>query len=119
MCFLHCGYVNCFFFQAEDGIRARNVTGVQTCALPIFEEWVNYFNYDYPRPTDDEALAVSGSLFDCPWNSDSKLMTIGVPAEEIQFGNKQNNKIGRASCRETETDEGVGGKREREENNTG
>src|SRR5699024_12066053 len=25
-----------FFFQAEDGIRDRNVTGVQTCALPIF-----------------------------------------------------------------------------------
>src|SRR6266581_1161679 len=25
-----------FFFQAEDGIRAGRVTGVQTCALPIF-----------------------------------------------------------------------------------
>src|SRR5207247_2769302 len=25
-----------FFFQAEDGIRAPLVTGVQTCALPIF-----------------------------------------------------------------------------------
>src|SRR5699024_11585862 len=25
-----------FFVQAEDGIRDRNVTGVQTCALPIF-----------------------------------------------------------------------------------
>src|SRR5438034_6422849 len=24
-----------FFFQAEDGIRAHCVTGVQTCALPI------------------------------------------------------------------------------------
>src|SRR5437773_8709323 len=24
-----------FFFQAEDGIRDRDVTGVQTCALPI------------------------------------------------------------------------------------
>src|SRR5207248_4782441 len=24
-----------FFFQAEDGIRYRTVTGVQTCALPI------------------------------------------------------------------------------------
>ena len=24
-----------FFFQAEDGIRDLNVTGVQTCALPI------------------------------------------------------------------------------------
>src|SRR5687767_15964353 len=26
----------CFFFQAEDGIRDKLVTGVQTCALPIF-----------------------------------------------------------------------------------
>ena len=25
-----------FFFQAEDGIRDSPVTGVQTCALPIF-----------------------------------------------------------------------------------
>src|SRR5207248_5675977 len=27
-----------FFFQAEDGIRDRTVTGVQTCALPILIE---------------------------------------------------------------------------------
>src|SRR3712207_8444101 len=26
-----------FFFQAEDGIRDIGVTGVQTCALPIFD----------------------------------------------------------------------------------
>src|SRR5437764_14489556 len=26
-----------FFFQAEDGIRDTSVTGVQTCALPIWE----------------------------------------------------------------------------------
>src|SRR5438876_3510837 len=26
----------CFFFQAEDGIRDGRVTGVQTCALPIW-----------------------------------------------------------------------------------
>src|SRR5260363_116056 len=26
-----------FFFQAEDGIRADLVTGVQTCALPIYD----------------------------------------------------------------------------------
>src|SRR6266850_2438344 len=29
-------YVFFFFFQAEDGIRDYKVTGVQTCALPIF-----------------------------------------------------------------------------------
>src|SRR5690606_22734526 len=26
-----------FFFQAEDGIRDFHVTGVQTCALPIYD----------------------------------------------------------------------------------
>src|SRR3712207_3059536 len=30
-----------FFFQAEDGIRDIGVTGVQTCALPIFVEQVH------------------------------------------------------------------------------
>src|SRR5260221_7610789 len=28
----------CFFFQAEDGIRDHCVTGVQTCALPIYQK---------------------------------------------------------------------------------
>src|SRR5207253_6245313 len=28
-----------FFFQAEDGIRDGHVTGVQTCALPIYRKW--------------------------------------------------------------------------------
>src|SRR5699024_8998398 len=49
-----CLFAFFFFFQAEDGIRDRNVTGVQTCALPIFwpltetqitppsvEEWID------------------------------------------------------------------------------
>src|SRR5690606_40255859 len=31
-------YFFVFFFQAEDGIRDFHVTGVQTCALPIWEE---------------------------------------------------------------------------------
>src|SRR5690606_40390071 len=30
------GFFLIFFFQAEDGIRDFHVTGVQTCALPIF-----------------------------------------------------------------------------------
>src|SRR6267142_983107 len=29
-----------FFFQAEDGIRDLHVTGVQTCALPIFRRCI-------------------------------------------------------------------------------
>src|SRR5699024_11591410 len=44
-----------FLFQAEDGIRDRNVTGVQTCALPISKP--DTFNYSYNgacQPTESE-----------------------------------------------------------------
>src|SRR5687767_15670365 len=37
----NCGFVGLFvffFFQAEDGIRDKLVTGVQTCALPICKQ---------------------------------------------------------------------------------
>src|SRR2546427_10567558 len=34
-----CFYFFFFFFQAEDGIRDLTVTGVQTCALPIFQKY--------------------------------------------------------------------------------
>src|SRR5438067_9452906 len=44
-----------FFFQAEDGIRDRNVTGVQTCALPILQRdrpaWLIELAEDPDRPT--------------------------------------------------------------------
>src|SRR5699024_11738330 len=39
-----------FFFQAEDGIRDRNVTGVQTCALPISAS-------EIPKPNISPATA--------------------------------------------------------------
>src|SRR5437667_7825351 len=35
---LHFFFFFFFFFQAEDGIRDRDVTGAQTCALPISQQ---------------------------------------------------------------------------------
>src|SRR5437868_10678311 len=43
-------FVFFFFFQAEDGIRDRNVTGVQTCALPI-SRWIKP-RYDFFLPVE-------------------------------------------------------------------
>src|SRR5688500_3238633 len=50
--------VTFFFFQAEDGIRAYKVTGVQTCALPIFG-----FEHERPaaRAAALQALIVTGA----------------------------------------------------------
>src|SRR5437762_4394661 len=38
-----------FFFQAEDGIRDTSVTGVQTCALPIYANLRGKLK-DHPLP---------------------------------------------------------------------
>src|SRR5699024_11884614 len=46
-----------FFFQAEDGIRDRNVTGVQTCALPIL-----MFDIHYVRITAQTILNYANSV---------------------------------------------------------
>src|SRR5438094_1373647 len=42
-----------FFFQAEDGIRDRTVTGVQTCALPICQ-LLRLTSPDLKQPSADQ-----------------------------------------------------------------
>ena len=49
-----------FFFQAEDGIRDIGVTGVQTCALPIYE---CFKVVGYQPPDQPPTWKTSGSLF--------------------------------------------------------
>src|SRR5215210_8950193 len=47
-----------FFFQAEDGIRDTSVTGVQTCALPIFLDIARELvRTPSPNPPGDERAA--------------------------------------------------------------
>src|SRR5699024_11850286 len=76
--------INCFFFQAEDGIRDRNVTGVQTCALPIYA-WKEAAHFLKEAKEKHKAI--------------TNLYKQTIDDEEIK--NKEKHiKIGRASCRE-------------------
>ena len=56
------------------------------------EEFVNYFDYNYPTPTKDETFSVYTEVGECPWNADNKLVHIGmkgytVPIEELPPSN--------------------------------
>src|SRR5438552_18268236 len=57
-----------FYFQAEDGIRDDLVTGVQTCALPIWVPPARADGLDLlpqrlgANRLEDEALAVGGAV---------------------------------------------------------
>ena len=67
-----------FFFQAEDGIRDWSVTGVQTCALPIYVDYSSEMDNKLREISASQCLTVPGTRKN------------GAPDPEI----------GRASCRE-------------------
>ena len=52
------------------------------------EEMINYFSYDYPEPKEGEPFSVTMEYSDCPWNQESKLMMIGIKAEDIDFADR-------------------------------
>src|SRR5690606_40280765 len=82
-----------FFFQAEDGIRDFHVTGVQTCALPIYP-W--YDNLIYSGLT---SMVIVWSYQGCfPGNG-----TMIIASTVVRRNTRTtlfSIKIGRASCRE-------------------
>lgn len=41
------------------------------------EEMLNYFSYGYATPTGDDLFATTVHVGDCPWNKDTKLVTLG------------------------------------------
>src|SRR5437867_10373548 len=71
-----------FFFQAEDGIRDRTVTGVQTCALPISVRAP-------PHPVQRVLLQ----------RKSSRLRVLRAGPRIRPCGDRS-DEIGRASCRE-------------------
>src|SRR5207249_9511222 len=97
----------CFFFQAEDGIRDRNVTGVQTCALPICRGDV----HDVAAVGEDVerirrlVLGQVGRRVDL--RQEVQARVVREAAEEVEVGEIQ---IGRASCRERGESSGGGGR---------
>src|SRR5699024_9333058 len=52
------------FFQAEDGRRDRNVTGVQTCALPISYEHKSIMKNNGAHVHDGEIFTDQGILLE-------------------------------------------------------
>ena len=47
------------------------------------EELVNYFSYDYPKPTGDDPVKITVEAGTCTWNTAHRLVRIGLKAKEI------------------------------------
>ena len=51
------------------------------------EELVNYFSYDYPKPTGNDPVKITMESGACPWNPANRLVRIGLKAKEIPTDN--------------------------------
>ncbi len=47
------------------------------------EEMVNFFKYKYPQPVRDNPFSINTEYSDCPWNSNNKLVRIGLQGKNI------------------------------------
>ena len=61
-------------------------TMVPVSAVRI-EEMINYFHYDYATPEGNEPFSVNMEIGDCPWNSEHKLVQIGLQTETLDLEN--------------------------------
>src|SRR5437016_1189715 len=92
--------------QAEDGIRDWSVTGVQTCALPIFGEALFHLNLQRTilvrRATAFilHALGPAEFLEERPPGVIVRTRIVRVPGSLVNVDRVAIAKIGRASCRE-------------------
>ena len=51
------------------------------------EEFLNYFAYDYPAPRGNDPVSITTEVSYAPWNTQHKLVHIGIKAKEIATEN--------------------------------
>jgi Ca-activated chloride channel family protein len=65
--------------------RMLNLGSLPPPGAVRIEEMVNYFKYDYASPggKDEHPLAVYGDVARCPWNSEHRLLRVGIKGREL------------------------------------
>ena len=53
------------------------------------EEFINYFDYDYPQPEGPHPFSVSTDIAQCPWNESHHLVRIGLKGKTFDQGEKR------------------------------
>ncbi|MCW5966372.1 MAG: von Willebrand factor type A domain-containing protein [Bryobacterales bacterium] len=51
------------------------------------EEWLNYFQYQYPEPAEEHPVSITTELATCPWQPKHKIVRIGLKSKSIEVGN--------------------------------
>ncbi|WP_345089457.1 YfbK domain-containing protein [Flavobacterium chungnamense] len=57
------------------------------------EEMINFFKYNYPQPQNEHPFSINTDYNDCPWNSNNKIVRIGLQGKDIQTKDLPNSNL--------------------------
>ena len=67
------------FIQQQNQLPPKNAVRI--------EEMINYFEYDYPQPTDAHPLSINTEFAACPWNPNNRLALVGLQGKLVSTEN--------------------------------
>lgn len=73
----------------EQGYDLRELIGTAGYSIRT-EEMVNYFNYNYPNPAENELFSKTAQIAPCPWNSEHMLLVLGLKTVEAPAAKRNN-----------------------------
>lgn len=64
-----------------------------TADMVRIEEMVNYFNYSYNQPTEDDVFGLTSQMFTTPWNNETNLLLVGLQTKTVELDDIANNLV--------------------------
>lgn len=77
-----------FSIDVDTASYANSRRYIQDGTLPPpdavrIEEYINYFNYDYPQPTGADPFSITAEVAGCPWNDQARLVHLGLQGKTL------------------------------------
>jgi Ca-activated chloride channel family protein len=79
-----------FSIDVDKASYANSRRMIESGQLPYkdavrIEEFVNYFDYEYPNPTGEHPFSIITEVSSCPWNPENQLVHIGIQGKKLDY----------------------------------
>lgn len=75
-------------------IRSQILNGMSVNKNAVrVEEMVNFFDYNYNQPINNDVFGFKAEVFQTPWNEETNILLVGLETKKVDLGNVPNNLV--------------------------